>query len=520
MLIADDLLLDYKRCQRRAFLNLYGDRTERDPERDFVSKLRSQGSQHIAAVLADYDYYVPRFARGDWDAGAIATARLMAQGVDCIHHGVLQVNRFHPLPAHLWPSAIANTPPNPQILAVEARLRLQALELRGKPTLLVKQPGKSRWGDWQYIPISVKLGKRPKPEYKLVSALHTYLLAVMQEALPREAHLILRDRDVHSVHLNIWLPRLWEVLAECSEVLLLSREPEIFISRQRCSLCQWYSHCNAIAQSQNHLSLVPGVTPNRYEQLQTLGIQTLETLASTPPQQLKSTLGSDLALNLQQQAWSIVSNQALKKHTKWALPPLPSGEVEFYFDIEAEPDRNLDYLLGVMRVDYRPVPLRGSLRDREQFIPLVAENPAAEADIWQQFLTLMESEPNAPIFHFSEYEVETIQRLGRLYKTPLNRIQALVSRCVDLHHYVTATTILPVQSYSLKSVAQWLGFQWRDAEASGDQTVCWYDSWLKTGDRDSLNAIIRYNEDDCRATYCLKVWLADFLESPIAAVNQ
>lgn len=511
MLIGDDLLLDYKRCQRRAFLNVYGDEQEKDPERDFVSKLRSQGSQHIAAVLANYDCQVPRFARGDWESGAIATADLMAQGVECIYHGVLKVSRTTPFPYHVWPSAIANTPPNRQILAVEARLRLQALELLGKPTLLVKQPGKSRWGDWQYVPVNVKLGKRPKPEYKLVSGLHSYLLAVMQEALPAEAHLILRDRDVHSVNLNIWLPRLWEVLAECSEVLLLPTEPEVFISRQRCSLCQWYSHCDAIAQSQNHLSLVPGVTPNRYEQLQTLGIQTLETLAQTPLQHLKPTLGLDLALNLQQQAWAIVSNQALKKQKKRALPPLPTGEVEFYFDIEAEPDRNLDYLLGVLRVDCR--------QNQAEFIPLVAENPEAEAEIWQQFLSLMESEPNAPIFHFSEYEVETIQRLGRLYNTPQNRIHALVSRCVDLHHYVTATTILPVQSYSLKSIAQWLGFQWRDAQASGDQTVCWYDTWLKTGDRDCLTAIIRYNEDDCRATHCLKVWLSAFLETPSVAAN-
>ncbi|MEC4803639.1 MAG: TM0106 family RecB-like putative nuclease [Jaaginema sp. PMC 1079.18] len=505
MLIADDLLLDYKRCQRRAFLNVYGDGQEKDPEREFVSKLRSQGSEHIAAILADYHYHTPRFARRDWQAGAIATTALMAQGVDCVHSGVLKLNRDTELLPTFWPSAVTPTPANAPILAVEARLRLRALELLGKPTLLLKQPGKSRWGDWQYIPVSVKLGKRPKPEYKLVSALHTYLLAVIQKAIPTQTYLILRDRDEHSVNLNIWLPRLWEVLAEASEMLLQATEPEVFISRQRCSLCQWYSHCHAIAIAQNHLSLVPGVTPNRYEQLQNLGIQTLETLAATSPQQLKSTLGNDLAWNLQQQAWAIVSNQPLKKPQKRHLPPLPHREIEFYFDIEAEPDRNLDYLLGVVRVDRR--------QNQAQFFPLVAEVPTAEAEIWQQFLTLIESEPEAPIFHFSEYEVETIQRLARLYETPTNRVQAIISRCVDLHHYVTATAILPVQSYSLKAIAQWLGFQWRDADASGDQTVCWYDRWLKTGDRHCLEAIIRYNEDDCRATYRLKEWLADFLET-------
>ncbi|MDJ0565175.1 MAG: recombinase B, partial [Microcystis sp. M49629_WE12] len=31
MLLTDDLLLDYQRCQRRAFLNLYGNSQEKDP---------------------------------------------------------------------------------------------------------------------------------------------------------------------------------------------------------------------------------------------------------------------------------------------------------------------------------------------------------------------------------------------------------------------------------------------------------------------------------------------------------
>ncbi|NET50789.1 MAG: hypothetical protein F6K09_19280, partial [Merismopedia sp. SIO2A8] len=37
--------------------------------------------------------------------------------------------------------------------------------------------------------------------------------------------------------------------------------------------------------------------------------------------------------------------------------------------------------------------------------------------------------------------------------------------------------------------------------------------WLNTGNRSCLDAIQRYNEDDCRATYKLKDWLAKFLIS-------
>ena len=44
----------------------------------------------------------------------------------------------------------------------------------------------------------------------------------------------------------------------------------------------------------------------------------------------------------------------------------------------------------------------------------------------------------------------------------------------------------------------------------GDQCVCWYDQWLKTQDPSFLAAILRYNEDDCWATFYLKNWLVEF----------
>lgn len=73
------------------------------------------------------------------------------------------------------------------------------------------------------------------------------------------------------------------------------------------------------------------------------------------------------------------------------------------------------------------------------------------------------------------------------------------------------SVVFPVESYSLKSLANWIGFNWRETESSGDLSVCWYDNWLATGDRAWLELILRYNEDDCLATYHLKDWLVNFL---------
>ncbi|MGK7939884.1 MAG: TM0106 family RecB-like putative nuclease [Crocosphaera sp.] len=475
MLITDSLLLDYKRCSRRAFLNIHGDPRQQDGKRDFLLKLRQENQRHIASVLATFypHYQCPNPSGNSILEKAQATEALMEQGVECIYQGTL------------WSSILSH-------------------EYRGKPHLLIKQPGASKFGNWCYYPLSIHLGRRAKPEYKLIGTFYAYLLAIIQETSLPTAQLVIRPLKHFSVDVVQWLPKLQLVLEECVSILQKSQDPEVFIARQRCHLCQWYSHCYAIAQVKQHLSLVPGVTPSRYQTLQQLGITNTLSLAEADVQTLEEEIGKSLGIKLQQQAYALIHNLPLP-HPSYhpeMEKNLSSATVELYFDIEAEPERNLDYLLGVVVVDH--------LADTQTFFGFLAETPDEEENIWYQFLELVNHYKNAPIFHFSAYEVDTIKRLGNLYQTPKDEVEHLLSRFIDLHHCVITSVIFPVENYSLKALANWLGFHWRDPGVNGDQCVCWYDQWLTTGDRSFLASILRYNEDDCLATFHLKNWLLDF----------
>jgi predicted RecB family nuclease len=487
MLITDDLLLYYKRCQRRAFLDVHGDPTQQDPEQDFVLKLRQDSSLHRQTVLDVAPHQSPNYPTGDWQAGAKATLELMRQGVEQISQGVLLMQ----MP--------------------------QGIMLLSRPDLLVKQPGESNFGDWMYVPITIKLGRRPKLEYQIVAAFAAYLLGALQGVLPNTAELILRRQDSYFVILERGIPLMQGVLSKCIETLLGQQEPEVFISRQKCSLCHWYSSCYAIAQQEQHISLLPGVTPTRYRDLQALGVTTVESLAQSSVSLLEPAVGSEVACELVQQAQSTVQNRAILRPSSLEdtntpqryiyTDALPTASVELYFDIEAEPELKLDYLLGILVVDKRI--------QTETFYPFLAKHPSNEALIWQQFLDLVSLYPDAPIFHFSDYEVETVKRLAKLYQTPQQHLKPLLSRFVDLHHQVMNTVTLPVESYSLKHLARWLGFEWRDAGITGSQCVCLYSQWLETGNGSLLDIIKRYNEDDCRATYHLKNWLVDFVRDTV-----
>ncbi|MEY2856570.1 MAG: hypothetical protein RLZZ74_880 [Cyanobacteriota bacterium] len=503
MLISDHLLLNYKRCNRRTFLETFGNPQDQDPAKDFLLKLKRENRTHIRNVIQgrSLEPDFPQASRRDWQLNAQQTIELMHQGVDCIAQGTLTVDYSQ------WQSNRQNNKDTLEpLISNHAADFLAQITLIAAPSLLIKEPGTSIFGNWSYMPVNIKLGRKPKPEYKLIAAFHAQILAIIQEGIPERSPLILKEHNSYQINLAHGLTQMQETVTECLTMLANHHEPEVFISRQRCSLCNWYGYCHQVAKASEHLSLIPGVTPKRYEYLQSLGVNTVQSLVNIAPVHLEETLGYDVAHQLKQQITAIQSDRPLVRSNFDLVntQPIPSEAIELYFDIEAEPERQTDYLLGVLLVD--------RINNTEQFHAFLAENLEDEGKIWQEFLDFIALYPDAPIFHYSEYEADTIKRLAQLYDTPRNQKKEILSRLVDLHLWVTEAVIFPVESYSLKALANWIGFYWRETKGSGDQSVCWYDQWLHTQDRALLDLILSYNEDDCRATRYLKDWLLDFME--------
>ncbi len=597
MLITDKLLLSYQRCNLRAFLDTLGDWKHQDPPSDFLLKLMRDSSTYQQQTLESETYEQPYYPRGDWAAGAAATLSLMQQGVDRIYRGVLcqgelgkangETASISGIDGQYLPD-IGEIPETPVHLS-SSILHSWEITLVSRPHLLIKQPGDSKFGNWSYATADIWLSKRPKLEYQIIAAFHAQVLASMQGTMPENAWLMLRKKGLWAVNLYQRMPQMFEILDECIEMLENRHKPEVFISRQKCTLCGWYTACHAEAESIKHLSLLPGVTAKRYAILKVLGLTDLESLANANSDLLASypEFVAGVAVDVVQQARSTFLNQPFVRGERSSatdltdltdvtdrgsaadfvtdltdvtdrdsaatavnqfiripevagnslviakiesvkttenqsaklsiaapiLRPkpipysqsvfLPIAPIELYFDIEAEPELNLDYLHGVLVVD--------RYNNTETYYQFLAESAAEEGAAWSQFLELMWTYPIAPIFHFCDYEVKTFKRLAKLYNTPAYLWKPVLKRFVDIHKYVTQKAIMPVESYALKPIARWLGFEWRDAKANGAQCVCWYDDWLKTGDRSILEAIVRYNEDDCRATYVVKDWLTNFL---------
>jgi hypothetical protein len=77
------------------------------------------------------------------------------------------------------------------------------------------------------------------------------------------------------------------------------------------------------------------------------------------------------------------------------------------------------------------------------------------------------------------------------------------TKTVDLYRIVKSSTEWPTWDHSIKTLAKFIGFTWRDTNPSGAASIEWYDRFVDTGDRVLLQRILDYNEDDCRAMIVL-----------------
>ena len=116
--------------------------------------------------------------------------------------------------------------------------------------------------------------------------------------------------------------------------------------------------------------------------------------------------------------------------------------------------------------------------------------------------------PTATIWYYSKYERTLYRKLQARYPDVCSAeaIEALFdpARAVDLYNdVVTKATEWPTNDQSIKTLAKYLGFTWRDTNPSGAASIEWFDQWVRTRDPAVRSRILDYNEDDCKATRVL-----------------
>ncbi len=106
-------------------------------------------------------------------------------------------------------------------------------------------------------------------------------------------------------------------------------------------------------------------------------------------------------------------------------------------------------------------------------------------------------------------------RLQEKYKLPEEPFEILKRNAVDMYKVITDYTDWPLTSYGLKSICKFIGFKWSSEDAGGANSIEWFSKFLQ-GDKKMLEKILKYNEEDCRATNYLK----DYLQKNAKSITQ
>jgi predicted RecB family nuclease len=146
----------------------------------------------------------------------------------------------------------------------------------------------------------------------------------------------------------------------------------------------------------------------------------------------------------------------------------------------------------------------------ERFVPFFTEavTEAEEERAFADAIAYLRDRPDAVIYYYSKYERTIWRKLRERYPEVCSsqEVEDIFTepRSVDLYFdVVLKKTEWPTRDFSIKTLAKYLGFAWRDTDPSGASSIEWFHQWVESGDATVRQRIIDYNEDDCRATRVL-----------------
>ncbi len=252
--------------------------------------------------------------------------------------------------------------------------------------------------------------------------------------------------------------------------------------------------------------------------LKKIGINNIEELANIEHYILKEKLEkhgtqySNISKNIILQSQSQLTNKAIKLKSKIALNNLKRAKGFLIYDIESDPDIKHDFLHGFVRISkniYTEINFK-----KIKYSPLLNLEKDTESYIWKRIMRKLNHHKDLPILHYGETEPISLIKLGLRQGANPHEIDTLKKRFIDIHLLIREGWCLPVRNYGLKSIAEYIGFQWEQSNIDGARALLWWRQWKKSRRSNNiysknLDSIFKYNRDDCIATLMIAKWLID-----------
>lgn len=351
---------------------------------------------------------------------------------------------------------------------------------------LTKIDGHSSLGEFHYVPVLFHEGERPDRDQRVLLVTLCLILGTVQGKEPGWGILIQgRNCEARRIKLGSEVHQARRILKEIEEAQSTGTPPRLLLNTH-CQVCEFRRRCHAEATAKDDLSLLLGMGEKEVSKYARRGIFTVTQLSCTfrPRRTNKESNRKSKPHQRALQALAIRE----KKVYVLGTPELPVSPTRVYFDIEGDPERRFDYLLGMI------VEANGVVEQHSFW----AENSAEEPRLFQQFLDVIGPHEDFRLYCYGAYEAVFLRRMIKTLKRQ-DLDERLFPRLVNILTIIHSHVYFPTYSNGLKEIGKLLGFRWTEANASGIQSIVWRRRWEETHSGEFKNLLTTYNLEDCAA---------------------
>lgn len=404
----------------------------------------------------------------------------------------------------------------------------------GYADILLKVPGRSKFGDWSYEVQDTKLSQNTRAATILQLCLYTDLVSTLQENPPEKMYVVkpgenFPTEEYRFAEFQAYYKLVKKNFEQVMERTGLPTYPEPV---EHCNICRWWQLCDKVRHHDDHLSLVAGMRSLHVVELQRQKIKTLEQFATTNKLEKPERGNAETFARKQSQAKVQLNGRYQNKLLYEVLPTeagrgfnrLPEpNDGDMYFDIEGDAfyqGGGLEYILGYAYAD------NGSFVYKALWSTNRSEEKKAFEQLMQFVLERWKRFPKMHIYHFAPYEPSAVKRLARVHASFEKEVDDLLraERFIDLHAVFKEALLASVESYSLKELEKFTRYLRKvvlhDASVGRKSLeVALELNDLKSISQEIFTVVEEYNQDDCLATEALHKWLEN-LRSELANMGQ
>lgn len=472
-----------------------------------LDRLAEKGLRHEQAYLQslkDKGLIVESLQEFDDDHQAERTEELMRNGVDVIFQAALSRGAFS-----------------------------------GRADFLIRVDIESKLGDWGYEVVDTKLSQDTKAGTILQLCCYSDCVASIQGVRAESAHVV-KPSPVDQPDLfgkeTFRLDDYWAYFELIKRQLIQATVGDELHSLYpepvaHCDVCRWFPHCDARRRRDDHLSFVAGIQTSQTGEVRRQGYATLTAFAEIDVASIeRPEVGSKESLlkahrQARVQQRGRVSGDNIVEH----LPIVPPDETlekqppligffrlpipdrgDIYLDFEGDPhapDGVLEYLFGYVDRDGNYSKDWGLRRQSER---------KAFDRLMRELIDRYQTHPNFHIYHFAPYEPAAMKRMASRHQLHEDTLDDFLRRetFVDLHAVVRQSMVLSVESYSIKKLETFYGYD-RQADLADVRSALSEVEWaIEMGgvdqlDPQTLDLVSAYNKDDCVSTLKLHQWLEE-----------